>query len=86
MKLGIHIVKVHVMTFHNNWFLYGFTAFVGQSLPAKCCELEINMNTPLVMLLPSWRGQGLCSMAMVYFLCAVQNHFLDGYAEIMNIQ
>ena len=62
------------------------SAFEGKSLPINLCEMEINKDSKLAMLLPTWKGQGLCSLAMVHYLCAVQNKFLEEYAEIMNIQ
>jgi len=56
-------------------------AFSGQQLPAEFTPEQIDVETRLAVLLPSLRGWGLCSVALVYYLCQLQNNFMEGYSE-----
>ena len=51
-------------------------------VPEELCNKKVNQDTPLAMLLPSDQGMGGCALALVHFLCAQQNEFLELYARI----
>lgn len=51
-------------------------------VPREYCQETISSNSCLAMLLPSLRGQGLCSYALVHFLLMKQNEFLQQYYHI----
>ena len=46
------------------------------------CELEVNEETKLNMLLPSSQGQGLCVVALVSYLCQIQKKFMEEVGRI----
>ena len=46
--------------------------------------MSVDGNTPVAMLLPSRSGLGMCSIALVSFLCAIQNNFMEACSKIKN--
>ena len=54
----------------------------GRTLPANYAQQTMNKSSPLAHLLPSMRGYGVCSIALICFLCKKQNDFLEQYLQI----
>jgi hypothetical protein len=54
----------------------------GRTLPANYTQQTMNKSSRLAQLLPSMRGYGVCSIALVCFLCKKQNDFLEQYSQI----
>ena len=52
-------------------------------MPKEYLQVNISdlRSVPLSMLLPSWKGQGICSIALVCCLTNIQNEFLDVYVK-----
>ncbi len=45
--------------------------------------LTINDNTPVIVLIPSVKGRGQCSLALISYLCQVQNNFMEEFSRII---
>ncbi|XP_064641333.1 E3 ubiquitin-protein ligase rnf213-alpha-like isoform X2 [Lineus longissimus] len=56
----------------------------GYTLPEEMCNMTVNPNTPIAMLIPSSRGLGLCSMMLVEYLTRRQNDFIMAYCRHRN--
>ena len=55
----------------------------NKPMPAEYQNIDVwNLEeTPLAVLLPNWRGYGICAIAILYFLASIQNDFLETYAK-----
>ena len=60
-----------------------FLDLKGPLVPKEYLQVNISdlRSVPLSMLLPSWKGQGICSIALVFCLTNIQNEFLDVYVK-----
>ncbi|XP_070580810.1 E3 ubiquitin-protein ligase rnf213-alpha-like [Ptychodera flava] len=54
----------------------------GLLVPKESCNQVIHENTSLGMILPTRKGDGICSTALVEFLINIQNEFLEKYTKI----
>jgi hypothetical protein len=63
--------------------LVNFALPKGKRLTQEQCD-PVTDQTTLDMLLPSKRGQGLCPIALVTYLCQIQNKFMEEYSRITN--
>ena len=60
-----------------------FVAIPREYLSINVRDLD---RLQLAMLLPSWRGPGICAIAVVKKLASIQNDFLEEYAKIRKLK
>ncbi|XP_064634464.1 E3 ubiquitin-protein ligase rnf213-alpha-like [Lineus longissimus] len=53
----------------------------GYTLPRENCDITVNEDTPIAMLIPSQQGLGLCSVMLVEFLTRKHNEFIMAYCR-----
>ena len=51
-------------------------------VPEEMCEETVSDETSLVMLLPSTKGLGVCSVALLQYLAVIQNNFMEEYSRV----
>jgi len=51
-----------------------------KSIPEDYRMLTVDVSTPVAMFMPSHFGLGLCAVALVSFLCRIQNDFMEQYS------
>ncbi|KAK2149470.1 hypothetical protein NP493_2985g00001, partial [Ridgeia piscesae] len=51
-------------------------------VPEEMCEETISNETSLAMLLPSMKGLGVCSVALLQYLAVIQNNFMEEYSRV----
>ena|SRR6218665_3672629 len=61
--------------------IFILAVFSGYTIPIDYTQEPVNVDSRLAMLLPSLRGWGLCSVALVYYLQELQNNFLENYSK-----
>lgn len=57
-------------------------AFGDTRVPEELCEEAVSEETSLAMLLPSVKGIGVCSFALLRYLAVIQNNFVEKYSEL----
>ncbi|XP_067057901.1 E3 ubiquitin-protein ligase rnf213-alpha-like isoform X3 [Acropora muricata] len=56
----------------------------GLRVPQDLCNIAMDNNCPIAMLLPSTRGMSVCSTALLYFLVNTHDEFLGIYRSATN--
>ena len=51
-------------------------------VPKEYCAIEITDNTSLALLLPTLKGEGICSTGLVHYLVTLHNEFIEEYARL----
>jgi hypothetical protein len=60
-----------------------FSVFhTGQRLSEDIADVVVDDDTPVLFLMPSAKGRGQCSLALITYLCRVQNQFMEEYCRI----
>jgi len=54
----------------------------GQRLTEDLLQMKMGDNMPVSVLMPSRKGLGQCSLALIAYLCQVQNNFMENYSRI----
>lgn len=58
-------------------------AFGGDiRVPDKLCKDTVSEETTLAMLLPSVKGLGICSFALLRYMALIQNNFMEEYSKL----
>ncbi len=57
-------------------------AFSNMVVPKEYCGKEIGDNTSLALLLPTMKGEGICSTGLIHFLVKQHNDFIEEYARL----
>ncbi len=55
-------------------------------MPAESCEMTVSEETNMSVFLPSVKGPGLSSVALVHFLVRHLNNFIDEVEHIMGVR
>ena len=53
-------------------------------MPQDLCNIAMDNNCPIAMLLPSTTGMGVCSMSLLFFLVNTHDEFLGTYRSATN--
>ncbi|KAK2177038.1 hypothetical protein NP493_621g02052 [Ridgeia piscesae] len=56
--------------------------FGGVQVPREFCEETVTTDTRLAMLLPTVKGLGVCSFALLQYLATMQNNFMEEYSRL----
>ena len=62
-----------------------FLCFVSAGrlkIPSDYCNIRFDLTSPVAMVLPTTCGLGICSIALVSYLCSLHNEFLSSYCNI----
>ena len=51
-------------------------------IPSDYCDIRFDVTSPVAMVLPTTCGLGICSIALVSYLCSLHNDFLSSYYNI----
>jgi len=51
-------------------------------VPREFCEETVTTDTRLAMLLPTVKGLGVCSFALLQYLATMQNNFMEEYSRL----
>ena len=58
----------------------------GLRVPVDYHTIKVDVaKTKIVMLIPSWRGLGLCAFAVTHKLTEIHNDFMEQYTKLRHI-
>ena len=58
------------------------TGVSGHLLQPEYCDQEITRETLMSTFLPSYRGRGMCAVALLDYLMTVHNDFMGAYSQV----
>ena len=62
--------------------MFTIVAFGDTRVPEELCEEAVGEEMSLAMLLPSVKGIGVCSFALLRYLAMTQNNFVEKYSKL----
>lgn len=77
--------EIHLKRFYDwmLWMLFSAAVFArGLRLSEEQCNQTFNRDTSVISFVASGRGDGLRSLAVVSYLCDIQNQFMEDYSRL----